>query len=546
MTTESADLTLQTMLGPYGGWFPLPAGNTATIGRAPECDICLLHESVGRQHATLMRQGHSWFVADLGTAAGTFLNGLRLEAQTATPIARADLLRIGPWTFRVVLGSPAAGFLPEMEEATAKHARIGGVASLGIHRLRVLSQCLQRLGAASGEEEMARYAIEAALEGSGYRRGAMLRPIESIDVGRHEVSVVAAIRMGPMSERERRFGKAILEAAWNSAGSGRAAVLTPDLVPVLPVSGDGETPAPGAIVCAPVLLGQMLVSFLYLDGRGFESQIQPDAADFVEAVAGAYGLALANLRRQELDRRQQVLAAELHAAREAQQFILPPPRGEHGFVRYAMHMKPGLFVAGDLFETVLLPDGRVGIFLGDVAGHGAASAMLMATTQAYLNAELRDGQGPASAVDAVNQYLAGRSLGGRFVSLWLGMFSPDGTVEYVDAGHSHWFHVSRSLGIVANQPDPDGGIPLGIDAGRRYESRTLKLTHGDRIIAFSDGIVEQRRPGGSEFGIERLRNAVAASQSADDDVAMIFAAVLAFAGTSTLADDATAASIEYL
>lgn len=546
VANDSPDVTLQTMLGPYGGWFPLPAGNAATIGRAAECDICLLHETVGRQHASLMRQGHSWFVADLGTAAGTYLNGVRLEAQTATPIASADLLRIGPWTFRVVLGTPAAGVIPEMEEATTKHVRIGGVSSLGIHRLRVLSQCLSKLGGASGEEEMARLAIEAALEGSGYRRGAMLRPIESIDPGRHEVSVVASVRMGPMSERERRFGKAILEAAWNSAGSGRAAVLTPELEPVQAPSNENEVVVPGSIVCAPVLLGQTLVSFLYLDGRGFEGQIQADAADFVEAVAGAYGLALANLRRQELDRRQQALAAELHAAREAQQFILPPPRGEHGFVRYAMHMKPGLFVAGDLFETVLLPDGRVGAFLGDVAGHGAASAMLMATTQAYLNAELRDGQSPASAVDAVNQYLSGRSLGGRFVSLWLGMFSPDGTVEYVDAGHGHWMHVSRKLGIVATAPDPEGDIPLGIDASRRYSSRTISLAKGDRIVAFSDGIVEQRRPGGSEFGIERLRNAVSASTSADDDVAMIFAAVLAFAGTSTLADDATAASVEYL
>ena len=126
------------------------------------------------------------------------------------------------------------------------------------------------------------------------------------------------------------------------------------------------------------------------------------------------------------------------------------------------------------------------------------------------------------------------------------MFSPNGTVEYVDAGHGHWLHVSRKLGIVATPPDPDGDIPLGIDASRRYSSRTLSLSKGDRIVAFSDGIVEQRRPGGSEFGIERLRNAVSASTSADDDVAMIFASVLAFAGTSTLADDATAASVELL
>ena len=533
------DLTLQTMIGPYGGWFHLTDPDRATIGRAVDCDVCLLHETVARQHATLMRHGASWFIVDHGGTSGTFVNGVRLEPTTPTPIANADLLRIGPWTFRVLVGAPPT-MAPSLDEPLTPQPAQGGQVPRATFRLRLLSECLGKLGSASGEEEMAEIALETAIEGSGYRRGLMLRPLESPDPAQQDVTVVAAVRTGPLTERERRLGRAILQAAWDSAKSGRARAVSPASVGL---PSDSEAGAE-SLLCAPVVLGNTLISFLFLDARGGEQNVLPDAADFAEAVACAYGLALANVRRHELDRRQQALAAELHAAREAQQFILPPARGELGFVRYAMQMTPGLFVAGDLFDVVPLHDGRVAFFIGDVAGHGAGSGMVMATTQSHLHAELRDGRGAAAAVGAVNEYLASRTLGGRFVSLWVGIFSPDGTVEYVDAGHGHWLRLPETT------PAEEADIPLGIDPARTFSSRTLKLTPGSRIVAFSDGLIEQRRTAGatgsSEFGLERFRDAIAMSATCDEDVRRAFAAVTSFAGTPTLADDATAASIEYL
>jgi sigma-B regulation protein RsbU (phosphoserine phosphatase) len=206
-----------------------------------------------------------------------------------------------------------------------------------------------------------------------------------------------------------------------------------------------------------------------------------------------------------------------------------------------MQMTPGLFVAGDLFDALPLDDGRVAFVLGDVSGHGAGSAMLMATTQSHLHAELRDGQGPAAAVTAVNEYLSARTLGGRFVSLWVGLFARDGTVEYVDAGHGYWMHLPSGEGA----HEAEMGIPVGIDGGRRYESRTIRLSPGERVLAFSDGMIEQRRPGGLEFGIGGLRAAVARSSSAEEDVRSAMATLNTHLAPGKLADDATVASIEF-
>src|SRR5262249_4009123 len=190
-------------------------------------------------------------------------------------------------------------------------------------------------------------------------------------------------------------------------------------------------------LCAPVPIGDDVIAYVYLDARGSESSVRADAAGFCEAIARAYGLALANLKRTELERRQVQLAAELAAAREVQSTMLPPKEADLGVIRYGVEVRPGLFVAGDLFDVIGLPGGRVAVCLGDVAGHGVGSALLMAMTQSHLHAELRRSEDPAEALSGVNRYLCERVGGGWFVSLWVGIFGPGGSLHCVDAGHGH-------------------------------------------------------------------------------------------------------------
>lgn len=510
------------------------------IGRSAESDVCLLHESIGREHARLIRLGTGWMIVDLGTPTGTSLNGVRIEQNTPTPIAPADLLRLGPWTFRVSFGG-VENDGPHEGDSSGVVLGQRAASPSATFRLRLLSTLLSRLSQSTSEEQMAKVAVETALEGTGLLRGAMLRPLESPDPLRHDVSVVAAVGLAEIGRGERVLGREVLDAAWTSASNGGTATIR------IGESADGNA----KLVCAPVMLGQMLVSFLYLDAETAAEPLDADAAEFVEAVSASYALSLANLRRLELDRRQQALAAELHAARDAQRFILPPSQGDHGFVSYAMEMIPGLFVAGDLFDVVLLRDGRVAVCLGDVAGHGAGSAMLMATTQSYLHAQLLSGLAVEEAVTAAGEFL-GRKLaqgasgtggGGRFVSLWVGVFDRSGHVEFVDAGHSHWLLVRADGPCEAPNPE-EAGIPLGIDPATAYRRGTRRMGPGDRVVVFSDGLVEQRRDGGgAEFGISGVKAALLAEAPPGSDVQRVVAALHRHAGSGKLADDATIASI---
>ncbi|QOI99826.1 MAG: SpoIIE family protein phosphatase [Phycisphaeraceae bacterium] len=536
--TPPTPITLQTLLGPYGGFFRLPAAG-GDIGRALNREVCLLHDTVAPSHASVRPDPQRWVIRDHGSHAGTILNGVRLDPDRPSPLAHADLLRVGPWTFRVIIGDLADAGVPDADPPASSASRDAGVSPPATWRLRLLSEHLARLSAITDDETLAREALQCAIEGAGYWSGAVLRPIPSRPGTAREVSILASVRVETPTQVERRAARTVVEAAWPGIVAG---VPAGGRRPISPPVLTDDTPC--GVLCVPVLLNRAVLAFLYLDARGRETKVHPDAVGFVQAVAAAYALALGNQSRLDLERRHLLLSAELHAAREAQEFILPRPRGTLGIVRYAMRVRPGAFVAGDLFDALPLSDGRAAVFLGDVAGHGAGSAMLMAGTQSRLHAQLQASGDPAVAVSEVNRYLAPRITDGRFVSLWVAVFSPDGQVQWVDAGHGHW--VVKPSDQPPRTPRPGEGIPLGLDPEAKYVSGRLSLAPGDRIFVYSDGLVDQRGPGAHEFGIARLLGAIRDSRGVDEDVASAFEALTRFAGPTPHTDDATAASVEFL
>ncbi|MGQ0629195.1 MAG: SpoIIE family protein phosphatase [Phycisphaerales bacterium] len=533
-SAESLPLSLHTLAGPQAGPFVLPAGEPATVGRLVESTVCLLNDRVSRRHALLTHKRNGWFILDQHSKEGTFVNGVAVSAESPTPIGPGDLLRIGPWTFRVGLGGGAqprsAATIDDRRAARVDRYRESG-ATLASRRLSLLTDCIARLAKHTEETAVAQAVLASALQACGYSRGAVLRPS---DLEGH-VSVITSEGFGDQTASP-SFSRSLVNAAAEGNVAGLADLETR--------SSTGQSIADlgiHAAICAPIHLGDAVAAFLYLDARGDEPALQPDSPAFCEALARACGLALANLKRAELDARQREMAAELTAAREAQQFIMPPIRGTVGPVQYAMRMAPGMYVAGDLFDVVPLPDGRVAVVIGDVAGHGAGSAMIMAGAQAHLHAVLTSTGDAAMAVSSLNRYLSGRETGGRFASLWLGVIGPGGMVDCVDAGHGHWF--VRSAAGAPRAGGAAKSIPVGIDAEALYPVTRFALEAGERIIVYSDGAIEERNARAEFFGRERLIRALAASSSAADDVERIFEAIRHFTGVTTLDDDVTIASI---
>jgi sigma-B regulation protein RsbU (phosphoserine phosphatase) len=302
-----------------------------------------------------------------------------------------------------------------------------------------------------------------------------------------------------------------------------------------------------AALCAPIMLGETVAAFLYLDLREESAgriATAPDAANFCQVIARLCGLAMANLKRIDLGRRHAKLEHEVKAAREAQVLLLPPDEGAAGPIQYAVKVRPGRFVAGDLIDVIELDQDRAAVCIGDVAGHGVGAGVLMAAAQAHLHAELRHHADPAQAVNTVNRYISRHGNLGRFISMWVGVFDArERTLTFVDAGHGYWMH--KPHGGPARRAEYEGGIPVGIDPKQEYRAGRMSLAQRDRLILYSDGVIEQRNPGGEQFSHQRVSQFIADGAMPSADVAAVIGAVESHAGRIELDDDTTVASIQW-
>jgi len=294
-------------------------------------------------------------------------------------------------------------------------------------------------------------------------------------------------------------------------------------------------------MCCPILVDDLVAACLYLDARGAEDAVAPDAAGFCEALAQLAGLAMANLRRRSMQARQRELDEEMAAAREAQQLMIPLRRQADAGLQYAVEFHPGRVASGDLFDVVQLEHDRIAVILGDVSGKGVGAAILMAAAQAYLHAALARHASPADAVADLNEFVLARSAANRFLTLWVGVFGVDGSLTYVDAGHGYWAHVhSDGVEVHHAATSPLVGALDGIE----FEANVATLAESDRIILMTDGVPEQPDAAGEQFGLEHIEAVLTRTRTVDEDVAELLSAVRTWSGGDALADDTTVASVQ--
>lgn len=533
-------LSLAPLSGPPLEPFTVRHDQPGVIGRQSQCDIQLPDPSVSRVHAGLEWKRGRWFITDRMSRAGTLLNSLRLEPNAPAPLRQDDVLGIGPWRFRVHFG-PAA---PTTETVRQNRLADSSGKVEAIQTDDVLNRTQKQLGLvmefasalqeATTEEALAEVLVRAAAQGTGYSRSALVKPLMGVD----RVEIVAALADGQPNPK----GFPISSSLVRTAAGGQVARLTMD--PVLREAHSIISYGIRSAICAPVIVGGEIAAYLYVDNADREAGTSDESTAFLAAIAKLGALALADFSRRALADRQRQLEADLTAARQAQERLMPPPRGRIGPVTYATCSKPGRMVAGDLFEVLGLDDGRVAVFLGDVSGKGVGAAVLMAAAQTQLRASLRHLKPLRTAVEELNRDINGRSPEGEFISLFAGIIDPRaGTLEFVDAGHGYWVHLTHSGG--PRRVAYEGGLVLGVEPDHSYPTETVALTPGDRIIIFSDGVVEQHSPDGGVYGFESVLGVLKKSPSESEDVEMLLEGLQTFAQSDALSDDVTIASLRY-
>jgi len=524
MTTTPPALHLVPLSGPDLGARHWPLRPPFQVGRSEDSDLLLVDSAVSRRHLSIVLAGNAWEVIDQGSRHGTYLNELRLPAQEGAALRAGDELRVGPWRFRVELAANAPTHEAPVVTLDGTASPIERLGNLAEQRLDLLLQAARELVEAEDEAALGVCLAEYALLGSGYTRSAVLR-LEGNTLHTVVLRPEAAAEDAPpvwsrsLVESAQETGLSAIEAA-----EGEALNRTLMHLPLR------------RALCATIRLDHHVDSFLYLDSDRPRRDHHADAPSFCHALARFGSLALAGLRRRHAERGRLALETEMQRARSVQQHLLPAAEGVLAGWSYALHLEPGRSVGGDLADAFALPDGRCAALLGDVSGTGVAAGLLMASVQAFLRAELAHETDPAQAVAHLNTYLCARSSG-RFVTLWLGLFSGDGAVEFVDAGHG----LAWIGGNATHLLDAHGGIPLGIDPGAHYATESVRLETGEALLLCSDGVTEQRDAEGEAYGAERVLAAVAdgSNESATQRMARVCQDLQRHRANTPVDDDTT-------
>ncbi|MGH8597706.1 MAG: PP2C family protein-serine/threonine phosphatase, partial [Gammaproteobacteria bacterium] len=183
----------------------------------------------------------------------------------------------------------------------------------------------------------------------------------------------------------------------------------------------------------------------------------------------------------------------------------------------------------------------IGIAIGDVSGHGVASALLMTAARALLHSADLDPRALDATLRKLNHNLANDVEAGRFMTLFILTFDL-GTREitWVSAGHEP-VHCYRSKdGAQFELAGND--IPLGVDRNWLYSACSSRdYLAGDVFLLATDGAWEARAPSGERFGKQRLNNALRrfAHLSASEICSEIIRVIAAFRGTAAALDDTT-------
>jgi sigma-B regulation protein RsbU (phosphoserine phosphatase) len=496
------------------------SGAAQVIGRDQDkCQIVIPHHAVSREHAKITVHNGAYFIEDLKSRNHTFVNSKEVAARTQ--LKPDDRIKICDFLFqfRDERVPPPPRPLPtdlkkggdDDEEADA-----GGMTTIEAaygqgsvqdflqiapsERLRALLEISTNLSRTLDLEPLLAQIADTLF--NVFRQADRCFVLILDETGRPIPKVTKFRR--PKQE-DSRFSRTIVkktidqmrsivfEDASSDASLGPAASIADFKI--------------RSVMCVPLATSDgKALGAIQLDTLDKTKKFVDDDLNLLTIVANLASVAIEKARMHEAILSSEKEKKEIELARTVQLGFLPQTLPEVPGYEFYSHYSPAQTVGGDYYDFLTLPDGRVAVVLGDVAGKGVPAALLVAKLSSEVRFCLVTESDPAKAISKLNDQMIRGGLQDRFVTLVAMILDPaEHRLTVVNAGHflPKLYHGGRGL-LADAVADERTGLPIGVVPEYSYEAETVLLNPGDTVSVYTDGVTDALNAKDQMFGPEAV------------------------------------------
>jgi sigma-B regulation protein RsbU (phosphoserine phosphatase) len=522
------------------------AEREVTVGRDVTCSVVLPYRTVSRLHARILRMPDGYYIEDVQSVNGTAVNGKRLDRRTR--LTHSDRIRIhdivlafleedreNDSTHVVTLRPPAThdGAAGRDGAGTATAVKPASKAEKTVAD-RIYSTLDARSGAEQRLEVNAHQKLRAVLEitqnlGSSLDTDAVLPKI-----------LESLFRIFPQTDRgyvlqlESKTGellpKAIKQRGEESdtispiSGTVAARVISERAAFLSGDAGNDERleemnssifETVRSVMCAPLMgSSHVPVGVIHVETSDARRVFTPQDLEVLVSVAFLAGQAVDYAKMHDklldLDRQKRDLAM----AKEVQLHFLPGRRPEVQGYKFFDLYRPAEEVAGDYYDYIELPSGKLAVIVADVAGKGVSAALMMARLCSDVRYALLTTPSPSEALRRLNEELCNQRGEGTFVTMVICLLDPvEHKLTVASAGHAPPMLRCGETGGVQTVAEEASGLPLGVNRAAHYDEATLPLGSRDMVVCFTDGVNEAMNNADQTYGFDAVREVIARAPS---------------------------------
>jgi phosphoserine phosphatase RsbU/P len=240
---------------------------------------------------------------------------------------------------------------------------------------------------------------------------------------------------------------------------------------------------------------------------------------------------------------------EMRVASGVQQLIYPQIQSNQQF-NYTLYHKSFALVSGDYYDIIKLGDSKTGFILVDVSGHGVPAALVTMVIKEIFNRAAPLYDNPADLFRYMNNEIIALlakedTLGIYLTAIYL-MINENNVLSFCSAGHEEAYILKSDIQKIASLNASGGPLGISPDMNSMYTTVKAKLDAGDKILLFTDGIVEAQNLEGVRYGTDQLLSSIKKVYTSSGDIILmtIIDDIQSFLVSGTFKDDATLILIE--